>query len=273
MIRYLKVPLFLLIGSGLFLLLQACGAPLLDAAEPMPEEPVTEAPSEEEPLPPMATALPSPLPTATLSLLLPTPTAVVENPITGEGEVVTPIPAIPEQRRLTLEWPPRIRAGDSDTIRLTLEIDDAGNIVPTAEIEGHAVSGEVVSIPNLYETHQVIAEARFDLAGVQVIPADMVSEPLLPGESVTFYWSVSPAESGEYRGTIWFYLRYIPKEGGEEMLKTISAQFVEIRATTFLGVKKGPARVMGAIGSFIGAVLGFPFVDDFLKLLWKYLKK
>lgn len=268
MIRKLKIPFLYLIGLGLFFLLQGCGAPMLGAAEPVPEEPAAEAPSEAEPAAPI-----SPAPTATLSLPSPTMTAVVEIPVTGGGEAKEAIPAIPEQRRLTLEWPPRIRVGDSDIVRLTLEIDDAGNIVPTAEIEGHEVIGEIVSIPNLYETHQVIAEARMDLAGVQVIPANTVSEPLLPGESVTFYWSVSPADSGEYRGTIWLYLRYIPKDGGEEMLKTVSAQFVEIRATTFLGVKTGPARVMGAIGSFIGAVLGFPFVDDFIKILWRRLKR
>ncbi len=260
MIRNLKIPYILLIGLGLFFLVQACGAPMSGEAESAPEEPAAEAPAEAEPIAPMATEMPLPVPTATLSL--PSPT-----------QAVTVSPAIPEQRRLTLEWPPRIRAGDSDIVRLTLEIDDSGNIVPTAEIEGHAVSGEIVSIPNLYETHHVLAEARMDMAGVQVIPVNVVSEPLLPGESATFYWSVSPAESGEYRGTIWLYLRYIPKQGGEEMVKTISAQFVEIRATTFLGAKTGPARVAGAIGSFIGAVLGFPFVDDFLKFLWKRFKR
>ena len=56
-------------------------------------------------------------------------------------------------------------------------------------------------------------------------------------------------------------------------MKTVSAQFIEIRATTFFGAKAGPARVVGAFGSFIGAVLGFPFVDDLLKFLWKRLRK
>ena len=45
-------------------------------------------------------------------------------------------PAIPERRRLTLEFPPQIRAGDSDLVRLTLEVDDLGNLTPTAEIVG-----------------------------------------------------------------------------------------------------------------------------------------
>jgi hypothetical protein len=30
-----------------------------------------------------------------------------------------------------------MRAGDSDIVRLTLEVDDLGNITPTAEIEGN----------------------------------------------------------------------------------------------------------------------------------------
>ena len=148
-----------------------------------------------------------------------------------------------------------------------------GNIIPTAEIDGHEVGGEVVSIPNLYETHHVIAEARMDMAGVQILPADTVSEPLLPGESVTFYWSVSPAEAGNYRGTVWLYLRFVPKDGGEEMRRTISSQLIDIRSTTLFGIKFGSARFLGILGSFIGTVLGFPFVDDLFKWLWKRMRR
>ncbi|MGA7605567.1 MAG: hypothetical protein WCA79_06555, partial [Anaerolineales bacterium] len=48
----------------------------------------------------------------------------------------SPRPAIPESRRLTLEYPPSIRVGDSDVIRLTLELDTLGNVTPTAEVRG-----------------------------------------------------------------------------------------------------------------------------------------
>jgi hypothetical protein len=84
-------------------------------------------------------------------------------------------PAIPERRRLTLEFPPRIRAGDSDLVRLTLEVDDLGNLTPTAELGGNVIEGEVVEIPNLYESHHVIAEARFDMAGMEVRPAERLA--------------------------------------------------------------------------------------------------
>jgi len=115
---------------------------------------------------------------------------------------VTAIPMMPERRRLTLEFPPQIRAGDSDRVRLTLEVDDLGNIVPTAEIDGNVVTGEVVEIPNLYLTHYVVAEAKFDIAGIQVSPPDVISQTLSQGQSVTFYWSIRPQDVGTYRGTV-----------------------------------------------------------------------
>ena len=124
---------------------------------------------------------------------------------------VMPEPALPERRRLTLEFPPQIRAGDSDLVRLTLELDDLGNLTPTAQVSGNVVSGEVVEIPNLYESHHVIAEARFDLAGMEVRPAELISEPLAQGKTATFYWSIRPPEAGVYRGTVWLYLRFVDK--------------------------------------------------------------
>jgi len=182
-------------------------------------------------------------------------------------------PAIPERRRLTLEFPPQIRAGDSDLVRLTLEVDDLGNLTPTAQIGGNVIAGEVVEIPNLYESHHVIAEARFDLAGMEVRPAELVSEPLAPGNSVTFRWSIRPPDVGVYRGTIWLYLRFVDKQTGEESQKTVSAQLVEIEAVNFLGLSGEFARTTGVIGSVVGTIIGFPFFEDILRFLFKRRNK
>jgi hypothetical protein len=178
-------------------------------------------------------------------------------------------PAIQESRRLTLEFPPVMRAGDATRIRLQLEVDDQGNLTPTAVVEGNVVTGEVVKIPDLYETHTVMAEARLDMAGMEVSPPGAISEPLQPGLPVTFYWSVRPDAPGLYQGTAWLHLRFTPKTGGEEGRIPISVQFVEIEAQSFLGLSGGAARGLGTVGSAVGAVLGFPFVDDLLKWLWR----
>ena len=183
-----------------------------------------------------------------------------------------PQPAIPEQRRLTLEFPPKIRAGDSDVIRLTLEVDMLGNLTPTAETQGNVITGTTIEIPNLYETHNVIAEARLDMAGVEVKPSDLISEPLLSGQSVTFFWSIRPQDAGTYRGTVWLYLRFVNKSNGEESRKAVSAQIVEIEATNFLGLSAGFARTTGVVGSFVGGILGLPFLEDITRFLFKKLK-
>jgi hypothetical protein len=185
----------------------------------------------------------------------------------------TQSPVIPERRRLTLEFPRYMRVGDSDVVRLTLEVDDLGNIVPTAEIEGNVVTGEVVEIPNLYETHNVIAEARFDIVGMQISPSELVSQTLLQGQSVTFYWSVRSQDVGNYRGTIWFYLRFVDKVSGEESQKTVSAQLVEIEAVNLFGLPASLVRTFGGVGSVIGTVVGFPFFEDIVRFIFSRRKR
>ncbi len=256
--------------------------------EPPTSEPVTaEPPTSEPPTAEPPTAVPS-TPTRESSGSVGGPPTATFPPPTREssGSDGTPptatlaapigataVPAISEQRRLTLDFPPKIRAGDSDIVRLTLEVDDQGNLTPTAQVEGHEVTGEVVQIPNFYDTHTVIVESRLDMAGVQVLPPDRISEPLLPGQKVTFLWSISAEDEGNYKGIVWLYLRFIPKAGGDALTSTISAQTIDVEATKYFGIlKASPARQLGAIGSILGAILGFPFVDDILKYLWKEVR-
>ncbi len=158
-------------------------------------------------------------------------------------------------------------------MRLTLEVDTLGNLTPTAEMQGHKVTGQTVAIPNLYDTHNVIAEARLDLAGVEVRPSDQISEPLLPGQSVTFFWSIHPPEAGTYRGTVWLFLRFVDKLTKEESRQPISAQTLQISASDILGLNGGVARMAGGLGAVLGAALSIPFADDVLKWLWKRIRR
>jgi len=208
------------------------------------------------------------LPTATLAVF-PPPVASTSQP----SLIPTALPAIPERRRIIVEFPPTIRAGDSDIVRLTLEVNDLGNLTPTAEFDGNVVTGEVIEIPNLYESHQVIAEARFDIAGLQVSPPELISQPLAQGQSITFHWSILPEGVGIYRGTIWFYLRFVDKVSGEERQRVVSAQPVEIEAVNFLGLSLSFVRSFGVIGSIVGTVIGFPFLEDVIKFLFRKKKK
>lgn len=183
-------------------------------------------------------------------------------------------PAILETRRLTLEFPPKMRAGvEGDIVRLTLEVDELGNITPTAQIDGNVVVGETVEIPDLYETHNVTAEARFDIAGMEAQPPEAIMEPLKRGQSATFYWSIRPQDPGKYRGTVWLHLNFTDKSTGEESRIAVSAQIVEIEAVDFFGLSVNVARTSGVVGSIVGGVVGFPFIEDILKFIFKRRRK
>jgi hypothetical protein len=210
----------------------------------------------------------------------PQPAATEELPVvapTSQSQEIVPeipAPAIPETRRLTLEYPPKMRAGvESNIVRLTLEADDLGNITPTTQFEGNEVSGETIQIPNLYETHTVLVEAQLDLAGMQVSPPGATFEPLQPGQPATFYWSIRPQDAGTYRGTVWLHLNFRDKLSGEESRNAVSAQVVEIEAVDFFGFSVSLARTSGVVGSIIGGVIGLPFLEDIVKFLFKRRKR
>ena len=153
-------------------------------------------------------------------------------------------------------------------MRLTLEVDELGNITPTAQFEGNVVTGEVIQFPDLYESHHVVAESRFDIAGVEIRPTDLINIPLAKGQTATFIWSVRPPDVGSYRGTIWLYLRFVDKLNGEESRLTVSAQIVEIEAVNLVGLSGSAARTAGFIGSIVGTVIGFPFLEDMVRFLY-----
>ena len=194
-----------------------------------------------------------------------TPTESDDSP-----EISSPVPAIPETRRLTLEYPPKIKAGvESDVIRLTLEVDENGNITPTAQVNGNVVTGETIQIPNLYETHKVTAEARIDMAGMDVQPSGAIFEPMTPGQTVRFFWSIRPQDTGLYRGTVWLHLVFEDRISGEQSRMAVSAQIVEIEAVDFFGLSVNVARTSGVVGSVVGGIVGFPFLEDIIKFLFK----
>lgn len=254
----------LLAGAAIIVVSAACGfgASAPGSAAPAPTEAVSAL---------LPTSGAAPAATEQAQAVLPTAsTATPQKPT--EALIPAPPAAIPEMRRVTLEYPPHIRAGDSDVIRLTLEVDSLGNVTPTAETPGNVVKGQTVQIPNLYDTHDVVAEARLDLAGVNMSPSADINEPLLPGQSVSFYWSVQPSAAGTYRGTVWLILHFIDKVTKAETSRPISAQSVQISTSSFLGLTGGLARTLGGVGSVLGAVLGIPFADEMLKWLWKRVR-
>ena len=152
------------------------------------------------------------------------------------------MPSLPEERTIHLTFSPRMRAGDSQVVEL--------NVIAEGESTGDGV----------YEEYNVIAEARLDLSLADVRPADTVSTALVEGGGATFYWEVNPREDGVLRGTVWLYLRLVPKAGGEEARQPVSAQLIEISSKSVLGRTGSQARVVGIVGVIVGLGMGIPSV-------------
>lgn len=181
----------------------------------------------------------------------------------------TPVPAVPEARQLVLDWPAKIRAGDSDLVSLTLEMDESGTLTPTTKYKDHETSGEPVEVPNLYATHHVRADAWLDIAGVQLKPEATISQDLKPGESITFYWSLHPKDVGTYRGIARMALRFEHKEDGSIQRLTLPPQPLEFRVVTLFGLTGRMARILGGIGTLVGAIFS---ADDIIAWLRKRFK-
>ena len=181
-------------------------------------------------------------------------------------------PALIEKRQIVLEWPERIREKDGDVIVLSLVMDPEGRVTVTPEDPKNQVEGTPVEIPDVYETHNVMAVARLDMAGMDAWREEM-REPLRPGKDVTFRWSIRADESGVYRGVVWLYLDFIPKGGGEVEQAILLSRPIEVEAVTVLGLPGWAARSVSGVGLLASTALGYPFVQTILDRWWKHRKR
>lgn len=198
---------------------------------------------------------------------LPTPTGVFPAPgaVLTPQPNATPQPALLERRLLILEWPKTIREQDSELIVLTIAVDEQGQVTATVQSPGQP-DGEPTSvdIPNLYDTHTILAVARLDLAGMEAYRENL-REPLLPGNPVTFRWSIRANEPGIYRGVVWLRLELVPKAGGAVSEQLLLSRPIEIQAVTILGLSGSMARFLGGIGLIASTFLGYPFIQRWIE--------
>lgn len=198
----------------------------------------------------------------------PNPGKTSEAPVEVTPAATLPSPGLVEARQIVLEWPRKIREKDSDIVVLSLIADPEGKLTITPETPGSTVEGTPVEIPNVYDTHNVVAVARLDIAGLDSW-RDEIREPLRPGQPVTFRWSVRAEESGMFRGVVWLHLEFVPKEGGEVEKVTLLARPIDIEAVTVMGMSGSTARLLAGLGLVASTLLGLPFLQQFAAYVWK----
>lgn len=235
----------LILISIIVVILVSCSASLNTESEPAAPEP-TEVPTSANPDEPQ---------------FLPTQTPAPDSAI------------LYERRLISLDWPEKIRVGDSERITLIIQVDQDGKITPTVSSEEHTLDLEPVFIPDIYEDHYLNLEARIDIAGMEVLPQGIVSTAIIKGKDVKFAWSLSPRQVGKFSGTVWLYLNIIPKEAGHNQKELLMAKPIDIQGVTVFGMPANVARLSGAFGTGISFLLGLPFFESILSWLFGKIKK
>jgi hypothetical protein len=176
-----------------------------------------------------------------------------------------------------VEWPERILKGKSEFIRLSLVMateeahltgtspSETGAPLPTPtrtpEPGYERDTFAEVSVDNLYDTHNIFAIAHVESTGLGLDSAKEV--PLTPGEPAAFTWTLPEgANPGQYWVSLTLKLRYEPKNGSLPEENFLWEDVLTINVTTLMGLSGPPAQLVGGLGSVLGSVLAFPFIEE-----------
>jgi hypothetical protein len=168
-----------------------------------------------------------------------------------------------EPRVARVDWPKRIWSGDRGVVRLSLEIEPQGSMQP--ETSGTEDPGDrpPVDPDSLYDRYNLVAEARLAMPGVRIDPAGLTSEPMRPGQAVSFSWNITPQHPGNYRGNLWLYMNLVPRQGGLSERIPLLAPPVEINVFSILGLPAGVIRWIAAFGGGLSLALFYPWLIPF----------
>lgn len=236
--RLLRVLLIVGLFAVLVAACQACSPAAAPTQAPEVKHP-TAAPAAAEPTKAPAVEKPTqamPAATATAAPEAPAPTVPA---ITAE-----PVEVI-EGRLVEMEWPDRLRLGDSDVIRLALVPTKEG-YVARAEFPDHALQTREVPVPRP-DGYTLYAIARLDGVGFDIAPTGDQERFLPAGEEVAWRWTLSPRKPGQQRLSVQLRLRWVPAAGaaGSARESQIYARALDVQVSSFLGMSPAQAASTG----------------------------
>ncbi len=173
-----------------------------------------------------------------------------------EGERPASIPA----RQLRLEWPSSMRIGEEEQIRLSF-----------TQKEDQPGPGGQTKYQDAYAAYNLMADSRYEVAGMRVEPAAQTRESMPAGKPVELIWKISSNNVSTYDGQVWLSLRYLPLDGSPAVEVPIYAREVSIRTSSLFGMNESVATLLGGIGILASVALVY---DDFARLIpWMVRKK
>lgn len=265
-------------GLLLLLWLTACGSvPTVSEKPAQPEavktisdeaksatENAAEAPAlTPTPLPtkqqaPAPTQAPAAAPsTATAPLVTPTPDILfLDTPIAQATLSLNPAPSeqappASDGRIVQVEWPERIRMGESDVVRLAL-IPNRDGFELITEFPEHQTLTQTIQIPHP-SGYELFAVARLEGVGFEIAPDGEQAQYLPTDRPLTWRWSLTPRRPGQQRLTISLTLRWETQSDSGPVRSVVAySRALEVQVISFLGLSRNQALLASFVGLFLG---------------------
>ena len=188
---------------------------------------------------------------------------VIEEPLQQNGGIPE---TLSEAHHLVLTNPRTLRVNDTAQVKLIIEPLPDGLLAGQEIVEDLEKAGDS-ALNGDQAAYGVYANAQLEWVGMHVLPAGVISQPLKPGQTLTFTWQVDAGSPGAYTGTMWMSLRLVPSGNGEGITRTLSAQRFDVRISNLLGLDGRTARWAGVLGMGVLIVLCKEDLDRFLRRL------
>ena len=162
-----------------------------------------------------------------------------------------PVLAMPVGIHLILDWVPVIRKGGSEVIHLQVIPDQL-----VAEGNGSndpGINTITLGALNLFDGYSFMLKTRLDMVNVIMDPPGESGSVLSESNNASFSWKITPQVSEDLHGTVWFFLVAFPDGGGELISKAVSAQDIDFKVISLLGLHVAFLWIVAGIG-FIGGV-------------------
>jgi hypothetical protein len=168
-----------------------------------------------------------------------------------------------EERVVEMEWPERLRIGDSDVIRLALLPVEDG-YVARAEFPEHALETKEVPVSRP-DGYTLYALAQLSGVGFEISPAGEQQRYVPEGEEVAWRWTLAARSPGQHRLSIQLRLRWEPAPGTTGVTRESLAfdKGLDVPVTSFMGLSMAQAAALGWGGLLLGS--GFLFAALFTR--------
>ena len=160
-----------------------------------------------------------------------------------------------ETRIVELEWPPEMRLGESDLVRIALIPSYDGYSV-TVEFEGNQTITKPVQVERP-ENYDLFAIGQLVGAGFTIKEEANAKKLLPPGQAIDWRWSIQPNQAGQQRLALTLKLRWEPSAGAASLPKEadLFSKGLNVNVASVLGMSMGQATSTGLMGTLIGAGL------------------